>query len=289
MSTAQPVAAAAGKVRAGAAPRHGLPLPAWPLVLLALLLFVLPVYLMFKISLSSTAEILRQQPAFWFEQLTFEHWAQVLSSGNLWPPLWKSLSVATFATLVALLLATPAAYVISRFPRNLRYAAIMSLFFTRMFPDVGVALPIAVIFLKWGLLDTSVGLALAHATLTLPLAGWVLVGTFATIPRDLEEAAAVDGASRVRTLLTVILPLALPGLAVASIFAWLMSWNEFTFSMFLTLTRRTLPLTTYYYVVRGNWFLAAAYSGLLTIPVLAVTLFLQRWLHTGYLSGSVKG
>lgn len=269
--------------------RRSLPPVAIPLMLLAVLLFLLPVYIMFKVSVSSPGEILRQHPAFLIEDFTLEHWRQVLTSGNLWAPLRKSLVVATGSTLIALLLATPAAYVISRLPRNIKYGAVMALFFTRMFPDVGIALPIAVYFLKLGLLDQDLGLMLAHTSLTLPLAAWVLVGSFSTIPQDLEQAAAVDGASRTRTLWSVVLPLALPGVAVAANFTWLLSWNEFTLAMYLTLAKRTLPLMTYYYVQRGNWFQAAAYSGLLTVPVMVVTLFLQRYLRTGYLSGSIKG
>lgn len=124
---------------------------------------------------------------------------------------------------------------------------------------------------------------------TLPLVAWILVGTFETIPVDLEQAARVDGASRLQVLWKVVLPLALPGLAVAAIFIWLESWNEFTYALYLTLSERTLPLQTWYYVIRGNWFDAASYSTILTIPVFIVTFFLQRYLKTGYLTGAIKG
>lgn len=275
--------------RAVAPSRQGLGPLAALLLLLAVAYFLVPVYIMFKVSVSSPGEILRQFPAFWIEEFTWRHWEQVLTSGNLWAPLRKSLVVATGATLLTLLLAVPAAYAISRLPPRPRYTAIIALFFTRMFPDVGVALPIAVIFLKHSLLDTDLGLILAHTNLVLPLAAWVLVGTFNTIPRELEQAAEVDGASRLRALWSVALPLARPGIAVAAIFVWLASWNEFTYAMYLTLGKRTLPLLTYYYITRGNWFQSAAYSAILTIPVLLVTLFLQRYLRSGYLSGSLKG
>lgn len=268
---------------------RSLPLLGAAFLVVAVAFFVIPVYIMFKVSVSSPGEVLTPHPTFWVQEFTTRHWREVLTSGNLWPPLRKSLVVATGTTLLVLALAAPAAYAIARLPLGLRYGAAMALFFTRMFPDVGVALPIAVQFLKWNLMDTDLGLILAHAILTAPWAAWVLVGTFAAIPPALEEAAAVDGATRLRTLVAVVLPLALPGLAVAAIFTWLASWNEFTFAMFLTLSDRTLPLQTYYYVQRGNWFQSAAYSGLLTVPVLLVTLWLQRYLRTGYLSGAVKG
>lgn len=260
-----------------------------PILLLATLLFVTPVYIMFKVSFSSTAEVLTAHPTFWFKEFTLKHWQQVLASGNLSAPLLKSLSVATMATLLALVICTPGAYVISRMRPAIKYTIVLALFFTRMFPDVGIALPIAVTFIKWNLLDTQLGLVLAHLTKILPFIAWVLVGTFDTIPDDLEKAAWVDGANRIQTLMRVVLPLAAPGIAVAAMLVWLDSWNEFTFSLYLTLGKNTLPLQTYYYVLRGNWFQAAAYSGLLTIPVMFVTLLLQRYLRSGYLSGSLKG
>ncbi|MCG0276892.1 MAG: ABC transporter permease subunit, partial [Thermosediminibacteraceae bacterium] len=114
-------------------------------------------------------------------------------------------------------------------------------------------------------------------------------GTFETIPKDLEEAAMVDGAGKIESLLKVIMPLALPGIAVAAIFVWLNSWNEFTYALYLTVSERTLPLQTYYYVVRGGWFDAATYATILTLPVMVVTFFLQRYMKGGYLSGAVKG
>lgn len=262
---------------------------ALPILIFATIMFVTPVYLMFKVSFSSPGEVLTAHPTFWFKDFTVKHWRDVLSSGYLTAPLLKSLSVATLTTVAALIIVAPGAYVISRMPRGIKYVVVLSLFFTRMFPDVGVALPIAVTFIKWNLLDTHLGLVLAHLTKVLPFIAWVLVGTFDTIPTDLEQAASVDGAGRVQTLLKVVLPLAAPGLAVAAMLVWLDSWNEFTYALYLTLSKNTLPLQTYYYVQRGNWFQAAAYSSLLTIPVMLITFFLQRYLKSGYLAGSLKG
>ncbi|MFZ5815967.1 MAG: carbohydrate ABC transporter permease [Bacillota bacterium] len=262
---------------------------AYPLLVIAVLFFVTPVYLMFKVSFSSPGEVLTAHPTFWFKEFTFDHWKAVLASGNLGAPLTKSLTVATLTTALALLITAPGAYVISRLPKGIRYTVVLALFFTRMFPDVGIALPIAVTFIKWNLLDTTLGLVLAHLTKVLPFIAWVLVGTFETIPVDLEKAAWVDGADRYQSLVRVVLPLAAPGLAVAAMLVWLDSWNEFTFALYLTLSKRTLPLQTYYYIQRGNWFQAAAYSALLTIPVMLVTFLLQRYLRSGYLSGSIKG
>lgn len=192
-------------------------------------------------------------------------------------------------TIIAIIIAAPAAYVIARMPSKIKYAVVLSLFFTRMFPDVGIALPIAVQFIKLNLMDTYLGLVMAHLIVNLPFAAWILVGTFETIPKDLEEAALVDGTSKLTALMRIIMPIALPGIAVTAIFVWLNSWNEFTYALYLTISDRTLPLQTYYYVQRGGIFDSATYAAVLTIPVMLVTFFLQKYMKSGYLAGAVKG
>lgn len=260
-----------------------------PIAALFMLYTLVPLYIMVKISVSGPEDILTQRPPFWIYHFTVENWREVLTAGGILGPLRKSLVVATLTMIMAVAIASPAAYVISRFPRRVRYAVVMALFFTRMFPDVGIAVSIAVNFIRLNLLDTDVGLVFAHLIGILPFIAWILVGTFETIPRDLEKAAMVDGCNKVTALIHVVGPIALPGVAVSAIFAWLLSWNEFTYALYLCLSRNTLPIQTYYYVVRGGWFHAATYATILTIPVFIVTYFLQRYLRTGYLSGAIKG
>ncbi len=249
---------------------------------------LIPVYLMVKISISIPGEVFTQHPTLLIHDVTLDHWRQIVTGGMLWPPLKKSLTVATATALLALALSAPAAYVIARMPRGWKYTILLTLFFTRMFPEVGIALPMAIRFIEWGLFDTDLGLTLAHLVRTLPITAWILVGSFEAIPREIEEAAGVDGAGHGRTLLRVILPLALPGLTVAALFAWLLSWEEFTFAVYLSLASRTLPLQVYYYVYQGNWFLTATYTTIITIPVLVLTYALQRYLKAGTLAGAIK-
>jgi trehalose transport system permease protein len=260
-----------------------------PVAVLAMIAMIIPVYILFKVSVSPPQEIMTAHPSFLIKKFTLEHWKAIFKSGNLWAPLSKSFTVATMTTLIAIIIAAPAACVIARMPSKIKYAVVLSLFLLRMFPEVAIALSISVQFLRWNLIDTNTGLVMAHLILNLPFAAWILVGTFETIPKDLEEAALVDGAGKVESLLKIIMPLAIPGIAVAAIFVWLNSWNEFTYALYLTMSKRTLPLQTYYYVVRGGWFDAAAYGTILMIPVLMVTFLLQRYMKGGYLSGGVKG
>jgi trehalose transport system permease protein len=270
------------------APLQRLPLYLW--LALVSLIILYPIFLMVRISVSHPADIMTpHKDLLWGPAgITLEHWRNVFTSGLLWPSLFKSLLVATLVMILAILIAAPAAYVISRVGRPYKYLCIISLFLSRTFPEVAIALPVSVVFLHWHLLDTSLGLILAHLIKVLPYVGWILIGTFEAIPRSLEEASSVDGASKLRTLRKVIFPLSLPGIAVAAMLVWLESWNEFTYALYLTVSENTLPLQTYYYVNRGGIFNSAAYATIITLPVMILTFILQRYITSGMLAGGVK-
>ena len=259
------------------------------LAALLALMTVLPLAILLKVSISAPQDVMTAHPPFWIYNPTLEHWRNILASEALWSSGRHSLIVATGTAVLAVLIAAPAAYVISRLPRGWRYGIILALLFTRMFPDVAIAMPIAVTFLRLGLNDTDLGLILAHLVPNLPFVAWILVGTFETIPRELEEAAFVDGNGKLGALARVVMPIAAPGIAVAAVFAWLASWNDLVYAIYLFLGERTLPLMTFYYSNRGSVFDTATFAVLLTIPVMLVTLLLQRYVESGTLSGAIKG
>ena len=263
-------------------------LATYPVTFVVVAFMLIPLLIMIKVSLSGPQDIFTQHPPFLIHHLTFDHWRDVIAAGAIWPPLQRSLVVATGTTLLALFVAAPGAYVISRMPRKWRYPLLLLLFTTRMFPEVGIALSVSVNFIRWNMLDTDLGLILAHLISALPFIAWILVGTFETIPHELEESAQTDGCGRVGALCRVVLPLSLAGVSVAAIFTWLWSWNEFTYALYLSLSRNTLPLQTYYYLYRGSLFNSATYSTILTVPVFMITYYLQRYLRSGYLAGAVK-
>lgn len=261
----------------------------WVLAVVIAVILLLPLYILFKVSVSTVAEATAPSPSYLIHDITWANWDRLFKWSIIGSPLMHSLIVATGTAIVAIILAAPAAYVISRLPRDVRYLVVLGVLFTRMFPEVIIATPIASNFFSWGLNDTNLGLIMAHLIRTLPLAAWIMIGSFQVIPRDLEEASAVDGAGRVATLVRVVVPLGLPGIAVAAIFAWLDSWNDLLYAIYLFLTQRTLPLVVYYYANRGTVTDVATFSIIMTIPVILITLFLQRWIRSGYLSGAVKG
>jgi trehalose transport system permease protein len=261
--------------------------PLWLVVSLLIVLF--PVYLVFMVSVAPGEAVFGERPALFVTEPTLRFWEQVIERGDLWGPLAKSLMVATLTTLAAIVIAAPAAYVISRLPQAIRYAVVIGLLVTRMFPEFAIGVSVATRFAGLGLADTYTGLVLAHLIGALPFIAWILVGTFETIPRELEEASQIDGASRFGTLMRVVFPIAAGGIAVASLFVWLYSWNEFLYARLLTTNQNTLPLQVFQAIDRGSRQQMATVAAVLTLPILLVVYFLQRYLKPGALAGSVKG
>ena len=261
--------------------------PVW--IIGAVLMVLFPVYLIYMVSFAPGSALFGDRPALVVTNFTLKWWRRVFESGDLFGPLTKSLVVASVTTLLAILIAAPAAYVISRMRPSIRYTIVIGLLVTRMFPEFTIGISVATRFAKLGLLDTYMGLILAHLIGSLPFIAWILVGTFETIPIDLEEAAQIDGASRMGTLFRVVFPLAAGGIAVASLFVWLYSWNEFLYARLLTTNQLTLPLKVFQAIDRGSVQDMATVAAILTLPILVIVYFLQRYLRPGALTGAVKG
>jgi trehalose transport system permease protein len=261
--------------------------PLWVVITLLIVLF--PIYLIFMVSFAPGIALFGERPDLFITEPTLQWWQDMIRQGALVPPLIKSLVVASVTTLLAIVIASPAAYVISRLRPGLRYTIVIGLLVTRMFPEFTIGISVATRFSSLGLVDTYLGVILAHLIGSLPFIAWILVGTFETVPRDLEEAAAIDGASRLKALVRVVFPLALPGIAVASLFVWLYSWNEFLYARLVTTTQNTLPLQVFQAIDRGSNQEMATVAAVLTLPILFVVYFLQRYLRPGALAGAVKG
>ena len=266
--------------------------PVW--VVGSVLFVVLPIYLIFHTSFAPGEALFGERPKLFVTNYTLQWWRESFATGGLAGPLFKSLIVATLTTALAILIAAPAAYVISRLRPAIRYTVVIGLLVTRMFPEFTIGISVATRFAGFhpfgmNFLDSYIGLVLAHLITALPFIAWILVGTFETIPVDLEEAAQIDGASRLGTLMRVVFPLAAPGIAVASLFVWLYSWNEFLYARLLTTNQNTLPLQVFTAIDRGGPQQMATVAAILTLPILLVVYFLQRYLRPGALSGAVKG
>ena len=206
--------------------------------------------------------------------------------------LFNSIFVSVLTALMGLVLSATAAYSLSRWDFPGRNRAIGAFLVTQMFPGVVMLIPIYILLDKVGLLDSLLGLALVYSTTSVPFSVWMLKGYFDTIPRALEEAAALDGCTRFQTFFTVILPLAKPALAVVALFSFMTAWNEFILAAtFLNQeTAYTLPVAIQRYVEseKTAWGHFAAAAILVSLPVVALFFALQRHLVGGLTAGSVK-
>lgn len=262
-------------------------LTAWAVAVAGLVLF--PVYLVLMVSVAPGPALFGERPALVVTAPTLVYWRRVLARGELLGPMAKSLVVATAATGLAVALAAPGAYAVSRWPLRRRHAVLVALLLARMLPELAVGVSLATRFARLGLVDTYLGVTLAHVIGALPFITWILVGAFAGIPVDLEEAAGLDGASWLKTLRSVILPAAAPAVAVAALFVWLYSWNEFLYARLLTTSQNTLPLQVFQAIDRGTKQQMAAVAAVLLVPILFAVAFLQRYLRPDAMAGALKG
>jgi len=204
----------------------------------------------------------------------------------------NSVLVSVATTLFGITVACTAAYAFSRFRFEGRRTGMFMFLVSQMFPGILMMVPLYVIMQKLHLLDTMIGLVLIYSITSVPFSVWMLKGYFDTIPRDLEEAAVIDGASPVRVFLTVILPLSMPAVAITALFSFMTAWNEFVlaYTFLSEETAFTLPVIIRNYVGEHTvqWGFFAAASIIVSVPVVALFFGLQRFLVSGLTAGGVK-
>ena len=204
----------------------------------------------------------------------------------------NSVLISGSTTLINITAGMLAAYALVRLRFRGKELVLISMLFTRMVPPIMLILPIFLIWRQLGLLGTYHGLALAYLSFGLPFSIWMMRGYLLDIPADLEEAAMVDGSSRLGAFIRVTLPLAAPGLAATAVFNFIGAWNEFFFAIILgnnqikTVTVEILTYVTDYAILFGRLFAAA---GLILLPIIIFTFFVQKYIATGLTGGALKG
>ncbi|MER8544837.1 MULTISPECIES: carbohydrate ABC transporter permease [unclassified Mesorhizobium] len=252
----------------------------WLLVATVILLCVwvlLPIYLLIVNALSSPEEVTafpkRFFPSFDFGSLSF-----FINFAGVAKALWNSVLVATLTMLLSIGFGAPAGYALSRFDfpgkETFRFLVLM----TRAFPLPLLALPLAVMFIRTGLDDTAIGLALVHTTLALPFAVLITFSLFSGIPVELEEAAWTLGCTRLQAFRKVILPLALPGIAASAVFAFTISWNEVFAAAVLTIENRTLTAFLLQSLGESPLYLKFTGGAALVIPALIFIFAVRKYL-----------
>jgi multiple sugar transport system permease protein len=261
----------------------------------ALVIAIAPVYWMLSISLKTEVDQFAVPPRWIGFAPTFAHYYDAFFARSFGRYLVTSLTVATLSTICAVTLGTLAAYGLARFKLRAGLDRRLSMWIlsTRMFPPIVTAVPLFLMMRDLRLLNTITALVIVYTALNLPFVVWMMRGFFRELPKELEEAAMVDGDSRLGALRRVILPLVTPGLAATAVFCLIVSWNEFLLGLVLTQTdaSMTLPVgiagrVTQYEI---KWGVMSAAGVVAMIPILVFAMAVQKYLVRGLSLGAVKG
>ncbi|MGR4000326.1 MAG: carbohydrate ABC transporter permease [Alphaproteobacteria bacterium] len=248
-------------------------------------------------SFRPTVEILAKPPV-WTPSFTLDHYrAMFAGAGEGGVPVFRyfrnSLIVSLTSTLIAILIGMSGGYAFARYRFKGKAAYFVGLMLSRAVPGVALSLPLFILFARTGIIDTHFGLILAYVALNVPFTIWLTDGFFRQIPKDLHEAAEIDGCTRWQSFWKVEFPLARAGIAAAAIFAFLTSWNEFALASQLTrsVESKTMPvgLLDFTSEFTINWGGMCALAVLMIVPALILTFLVQKHLISGLTFGGIKG
>lgn len=244
---------------------------------------------MLSLSLKNEADNMAFPPVFIPHPPTFANFVKVFAENDFLSYTVNSVIVSVSATVLALAIGVPAGYGIAK-ARAMRAA--MLILIARLTPGLSYLIPLFLLFQWVGLVGTLTPIVITHLVITVPIVVWIMIGFFETLPGELEEAALVDGATIWQAFVHVALPLARPGITVATILSFIFSWNNFLFGVVLASREtRTLPVAVYNMLTfeQVSWGPLAAAALVVTAPVLLLTLLMQKEIVAGLTAGGVKG
>lgn len=251
-----------------------------------------PLYFALVASVTPEARLF-EGPVLWPGEITFDHYRALFEQRRFVQPIVSSLIVAGSTTLLCVPLGALAAYALARMRFRGKGAILGLVLSVSMFPQISIVAPLYLVLRALGLIDTYPGLVLPYLTFAMPLTVWLLVGHFRAIPRELEEAAFVDGASRLRTLVEIVLPVAAPALVTTGILTFVYCWNELLFALAFTVgeEHRTVPVAMALFrgQYRVPWGEILAGAVVASVPVVLLVLVFQRRIASGLTAGGVKG
>lgn len=253
-----------------------------------------PLLWLLSTAFKSAPELVSLHPTLIPREPTLSNFSAAFREQDLMQAAWNSVRVSVSASVLTTVVAVPAAYALARYRTVLRRVSLVWILVSQVFPVILVVVPLFLILQQFGVGNSLTGLTLAYLVWLLPFALWMLQSYVRAIPIELEQAAAVDGAGKLRMLMTVVLPLLGPGIAITLMFTFISAWNEFFFALVLLQSPQlaTLPLTLARFVgSEGIVALGPLAAGALlaTLPGLLVFALLQRRISSGLLSGAVKG
>lgn len=252
-----------------------------------------PILVVFSISIRPGDRLLSKSLALVPHNYTFQAYWDLFTKEPFLRWLSNSLIVSLLVTVFAVSLAATAGYAFSRYKFKGRDSAMIGLITTQMFPVTMLLLPLFIMLIGLGVYDSYIGLIIAYSATALPFTVWQMKGYYDTIPFSLEEAATIDGASQFKTFYKIILPLALPALAITALFSFMTAWSEYLVAAVLIQDQDLFTLPMGLKLFSSNmevaWGLYSAGAIMVSIPVVVLFLSLSRWLVSGLTLGSVKG
>ena len=259
------------------------------LIFLVSLLILFPFFWILSSSFKRQVDIIASPPRIFSFAPVAANYIRVFAEQNFPKYFMNSAVVGAASVAASLLLGLPAAYSIARF-RQQRLSVFILV--ARLMPGISFLMPWYIIFSRLKLMDTYVALILSHMLIVLPVVVWVMSSYFRSIPVEIDESAMVDGATRQRTLLSLILPLSGPGIVTATTLSFIFSWNNFMFSQVLSMEKtRTLPIAVYNFVsyAEVDWGAVMAAAVAIMTPAIILTMIFQKYVVQGLTLGAVKG
>lgn len=230
---------------------------------------------------------------FWPTRPTLQNYIGVLKDGQMMGYFFNSLKISLSSTIASTVVSILGAYGFSRYQFPGRNTLLYSILFTRVLPRVTLLIPFFVILSKLNLTNSISGLILVYMIIGMPVSVWLMKGYIDAIPYEVEEAALIDGCGPLQTLLRVVIPMIAPAVAAVSMFAFILSWNEFLFPRVLTTSPDVRPISVglAFYIddVKVQWGMLMAASVLMSIPAIIVFSFAQKYIVQGLSEGAVKG
>jgi multiple sugar transport system permease protein len=265
----------------------------YTILVFAVLAFVLfPFLVVTSTSLKNIGEVFRSPATLIPETLVWSNFREIFTRIPLTRYLVNTLIIAGSATILNIGIGAPAAYALARVAFRGKALFALGILITQMFSPVIILIPLFKIMKGFGLLDSYVALIVTNTAVVVPFTTWMLLGFFRAVPEELEDAAMIDGLSRLQALFRIVLPLTMPGLITTSIYAFVTTWNEFIFALVLAPNRNMQPITMALYAWENNntveYNLLMATAVVATVPTIILFAFVRKRLTAGLMAGAVK-